>query len=74
MHPVVRPLVHRIQDPANVLLPPTNEPVAIREEDVQALHEMFPSIERDVIKSVLSSERGNLDRAINTCLELSSSI
>lgn len=72
MHPVIRPMVHRIPDPANTLLPPANEP--IREDDVKALHEMFPSIERDVIKSVLASERGNLDRAINTCLELSSAI
>ena len=63
-------LVHQSPQPAEALLPPA--PAPIREEDVKTLQEMFPKIELDVIKSVLTSERGNLDRAINNLLELNS--
>lgn len=62
-------LVHQSAEPATNLLPPPNP---VREEDVKALEEMFPKIDQEVIKSVLTSERGNLDRAINNLLELNS--
>ena len=63
-------IVHQSTEPATQLLPPVPNPV--RGEDIKALQEMFPKIEVDVIKSVLNTERGNLDRAINSLLELNS--
>jgi len=68
-HFVNQPVVVQSSEPAANLLPPSNP---IREDDVKTLQEMFPKIEVDVIKSVLTSERGNLDRAINNLLELNS--
>ena len=50
----------------------TNLPILPNDEDVNKLVEMFPKIEIDVIKSVLLSERGNLERAITNLLELNS--
>jgi len=64
------PVVVQSGEPASNLLPPPV--IQIREEDVKNLQEMFPKIDVDVIKSVLTSERGNLDRAINNLLELNS--
>ena len=63
-------MVHQIGESASNLLPPPE--VTVREEDLKSIQEMFPSIELDVIKSVLTSERGNLDRAINNLLEINS--
>lgn len=66
-------LVHQSLEPASSLLPPAPlSPPQLKEEDVKTLQEMFPKIELEVIKSVLTSERGNLDRALNNLLELSS--
>lgn len=66
-------LVHQSPEPASALLGPAQLPApVIKEEDVKSLQEMFPKIEVEVIKSVLTSERGNLDRAINNLLELNS--
>ena len=70
VNPAAPVLVHQSVEPATSLLPPA--PAPIKEEDVKTLQEMFPKIEVDVIKSVLTSERGNLDRAINNLLELNS--
>lgn len=66
-------LVHQSAEPASALLPPAQlPPPVIKEEDIKSLQEMFPKIELEVIKSVLTAERGNLDRAINNLLELNS--
>ncbi|KAI2808390.1 hypothetical protein BLOT_006332 [Blomia tropicalis] len=66
--PMPTMVVHQSAEPASSLLPPP----AIKAEDVKMLKEMFPKIEEETIKSVLQSERGNLDRAINNLLELNS--
>lgn len=71
-------IVHQSGEPASALLPgaqpamlpPATQP--IKEEDIKTLQEMFPKIELEVVKSVLTAERGNLDRAINNLLELNS--
>ncbi|OTF76361.1 hypothetical protein BLA29_008560 [Euroglyphus maynei] len=76
-------IVHQSPVPATTLLPPSQQqqvqpqqqqqqPIQIRDEDVQTLKEMFPKIEIDVIKSVLQTERGNLERSITNLLELNS--
>lgn len=77
-------IVHQSPVPAATLLPPSQQtqhqavvqqppqPIQIRDEDVQTLKEMFPNIEIDVIKSVLQTERGNIERSITNLLELNS--
>lgn len=64
-------IVHQSTVPVTQLTP-ANNVIQIQESDIKSLHEMFPKIEIDVIKSVLYSERGNVDRAINNLLELNS--
>ena len=74
-------IVHQSGEPASALLPSSAQPATmlppaiqpcIKEEDIKTLQEMFPKIELEVVKSVLTAERGNLDRAINNLLELNS--
>jgi len=59
------PLIMQPQAPPQVQLPPP-----FTEEDVNQVKEVFPTMEDDVIKSVLASNNGNKDRAINQLLQM----
>lgn len=50
---------------------PTGPP-PISEEDVKQLQEMFPTIEKEVVKSVLEAARGNTDQAVSNLLSMTS--
>ena len=45
-------------------------PPPITEEDVKRMQEMFPSIDADVIKSVLEAARGNQEQAVSNLLSM----
>ena len=49
---------------------PPAPPVVISEEDINQLRDMFPSVDVEVIKTLLDNERGNKDRVINQLLSL----
>jgi len=62
--------------PANAGKPPQPQPAAVQpitDEDVAAMHDMFPDIEVEVIKSVLEANRGDKDATINNLLLMQSS-
>lgn len=56
--------------PVHVQPAPAPQPVVISAEDVRQLQDMFPTLEVDVIKTILESERGNKDRAVNALLQM----
>ncbi len=42
----------------------------VKEEDVKQLVEMFPTLEKDVIHSVLEANNGQVDPAVTSLLQM----
>lgn len=47
---------------------PSGRPV--KEEDIKQLQEMFPTLERDVIQSVLEANQGRVDPSVTALLQM----
>lgn len=54
--------------PQMIQQPPPVQPMT--EEDVSNLMEMFPSVDKEVIKSIGEANRGNKEATINSLLQL----
>jgi toll-interacting protein len=56
------------QQPVPVETLPAPQPLT--DEDIATLMEMFPSVEKDVIKSIGEANRGDKNATINSLLQL----
>ena len=56
----------------SVPLQPAQQPLHphVREEDVTQLREMFPTLEEEVVRSVLEASNGRVDSAVTNLLQM----
>ncbi len=49
------------------------QPPRIKEEEVQQLQEMFPTVDKEVVVSVLQASNGQMDQAVTNLLSMTTS-
>ncbi|EGT39712.1 CBN-TLI-1 protein [Caenorhabditis brenneri] len=68
--PIELPLQSEVMPQQDVV--PAPLPVEITEEDTKEIQEMFPSVDKEVIKCILEERRGDKEAAVSAILEMTS--
>lgn len=69
--PIENPISSEVQ-PVQQEVAPVPLPVEITEEDTKEIQEMFPTVDKEVIKCILEERRGDKEAAVSAILEMTS--